>query len=115
MVMLFRRYILSLSIMDHSGHIWVTAFNEVGEQLLGKTANELIELKVSREKPNLTNSVDTESLWLYLVSQDQDEAAFSAAFTKAQARSLTFSCSARQDTFNVSRAVASATSHDQSC
>ena len=56
MVMLFRRYILSLSIMDHSGHIWVTAFNEVGEQLLGKTANELIELKVSREKPNLTIS-----------------------------------------------------------
>lgn len=34
--------------------------------------------------------------------QDMDEAAFSAAFTKAQARSLTFSCSARQDTFNVS-------------
>lgn len=33
--------------MDHSGHIWVTAFNDVGEQLLGKTANELIELKVS--------------------------------------------------------------------
>jgi hypothetical protein len=41
------RYILNLSIMDHSGHIWVTGFNDVGEQLLGVTANELIALKVS--------------------------------------------------------------------
>ena len=42
-------YILNLSIMDHSGHIWVTGFNDVGEQLLGVTANELIALKVSSD------------------------------------------------------------------
>jgi hypothetical protein len=69
--------------MDHTGHIWVTAFNEVGEQLLGVTANQLIEMK------------------------DTDETAFSAIFTKAQARSLNFACSAKQDTFNVRRPFSS--------
>ena len=47
MTLALGRYILNLSIMDHSGHIWVTGFNDVGEQLLGVTANELIALKVS--------------------------------------------------------------------
>lgn len=42
------RYILSVSIMDHTGHIWVTAFNEVGEAILGKDANEMTALKVGR-------------------------------------------------------------------
>lgn len=40
------RYILNVSIMDHTGHIWVTAFNEIGEAILGKDANEMTALKV---------------------------------------------------------------------
>lgn len=41
------RYILNISVMDHSGHIWVTAFNEVGEELLGIKADDLQKIKVS--------------------------------------------------------------------
>jgi replication factor A1 len=33
--------------MDYSGSFWITAFNEVAEQLMGISANELIALKVS--------------------------------------------------------------------
>lgn len=35
-----------MSIMDHTGHIWVTAFNDLAEQLLGTTANNLVQMKV---------------------------------------------------------------------
>ncbi len=34
--------------MDHTGYIWVTAFNEIGESLLGITANKMMEMKVGR-------------------------------------------------------------------
>jgi len=70
------RYILNLSIMDHTGHIWITAFNDVAEQLLGVPANDLVHLK------------------------DEDEGAFAGVFAKAQAKALQFQCTARQDTFN---------------
>ena len=35
------RYILSVSLCDASGTVYATCFNEVGEQLLGKTATEM--------------------------------------------------------------------------
>lgn len=39
------RYMLTISIMDQTGQIWLTLFNDQAEQLLGVTANELTELK----------------------------------------------------------------------
>jgi hypothetical protein len=33
--------------MDHAGAVWMTAFNEVAEQLMGVPANEIQQLKVS--------------------------------------------------------------------
>jgi len=32
--------------MDHAGAVWMTAFNEVAEQLMGVPANEIQQLKV---------------------------------------------------------------------
>ena len=32
--------------MDYAGAIWVTAFNEVAEQIMGISANDLHRLKV---------------------------------------------------------------------
>jgi len=64
--------------MDHTGGFWITAFNEVAEQIMGISANDLYELK------------------------DTNEAAFSKYFTKAMGSEWTFQLMAKQDTFNVS-------------
>lgn len=64
--------------MDHTGHIWITAFNEAAEQLLAKTADELIELK------------------------ETDEAQAGNVFQGALGKTFTFQCSAKQDSYNVS-------------
>ena len=40
------RWVLSLNASDHTSNMWMTCFNEIGTQLLGKTAGEMHELKV---------------------------------------------------------------------
>ena len=40
-----RRYIMSCTVTDTTGQIWVSAFNDIGEQILKVTADELYELK----------------------------------------------------------------------
>ncbi|KAH3688181.1 hypothetical protein WICPIJ_000823 [Wickerhamomyces pijperi] len=39
------RYILSLSVVDETGNLWLTLFDEQAQTLLGISANELMELK----------------------------------------------------------------------
>ncbi|KAI9099508.1 hypothetical protein DFS34DRAFT_617799 [Phlyctochytrium arcticum] len=39
------RYILSITVSDHSGQVWLQAFNETAEILLGKTADEMVQIK----------------------------------------------------------------------
>ncbi|KAK4058715.1 Replication factor A protein 1 [Microbotryomycetes sp. JL221] len=39
------RYILSLTASDFTGQLWLSGFNDLGVQLLGKTANEMHALK----------------------------------------------------------------------
>lgn len=36
-------------MIDHTGQIWVSLFNETGVQLLGKTADEMMALKDENE------------------------------------------------------------------
>lgn len=43
------RYILNCSIMDHTGQIWATFFDEEGKKLFQKTASELMNLKQLEE------------------------------------------------------------------
>jgi replication factor A1 len=43
------RYILSLTASDYSGQTWLQAFNDVGVQIMGMPANELLQLKDSDE------------------------------------------------------------------
>jgi len=38
---------MSLAVADASGQAWLQGFNEVGITIFGKTANELIAIKVS--------------------------------------------------------------------
>ena len=49
------RYILNCGIMDASGQIWVTLFDEQAKKLLGMEANELVEL--SQENQNAAAEV----------------------------------------------------------
>lgn len=43
---ILKRYILSMTLSDHTGKAWVTVFNNDAEPLLkGRTADELNELK----------------------------------------------------------------------
>ncbi|GAA5931347.1 replication factor A subunit protein RFA1 [Sporobolomyces koalae] len=43
------RYILSLAVNDFTAQIWLSAFNEIGEQILGHTANEMHIMKEEDE------------------------------------------------------------------
>ncbi|KAJ3764863.1 putative replication factor A protein 1, partial [Lentinula raphanica] len=40
------RYIMSFVVSDHSGQAWFQGFNDVGDTLFGKSANEITEIKV---------------------------------------------------------------------
>ena len=72
------RYILQMNVMDHTGQFWITAFNEVAEQLMGVSANDLQQRK------------DT-----------GDENGFNKAFQDCMGRTFTFQMIAKQDSYNV--------------
>ncbi|KAJ2757237.1 Replication factor A protein 1 [Coemansia pectinata] len=80
------RYIFSFNVSDDTGQNWLQCFNEVGEVLLGATANEMIEL------------------------QRVNEVAFGQKLADATFKEYKFRCKARSETFNeVSRVRISAT------
>lgn len=39
------RYILSINVADHTGSLWLTAFDEAGRLIVGMSANEVMALK----------------------------------------------------------------------
>lgn len=41
----FVRYLLTMSIEDHTAQIFVQAFDDIGAQILGTSANELMNLQ----------------------------------------------------------------------
>ncbi|KXJ91043.1 replication factor-a protein 1 [Microdochium bolleyi] len=69
------RYIMSVNVNDHTGQMWLSCFDEVGRVVLGMSADELTELK------------------------ENDEAAFAAAFEKANCSKFSFRCRAKMDTY----------------
>lgn len=70
------RYILQMNVMDHSGSFWITAFNEVAEQIMGISANDLMKYK------------------------DESDPRFEQCFAKAMSQTWSFQMMAKQDTFN---------------
>lgn len=59
------RYVLSMKIMDHSSSTWVSGFDEVGQALLGKTAQEFRVLKES--DPSLAEQIIEEATFRPMV------------------------------------------------
>ncbi len=69
------RYIMSISVTDHTGQIWLSCFDDVGKAIMGKSADEVMELR------------------------DEDEAQFAALFEAANCRKWNFRCRAKMDQF----------------
>lgn len=69
------RYILSLNVNDHSGQVWLSAFDDVGRMVMGMTADELMELR------------------------ENDTAAMEKAFENANCRTFNWRVKAKMDTF----------------
>ena len=76
---LMDRYILQINLMDHAGQMWITAFNEVAEQMMGISANELHALK-----------------------DEGNEVEFNKYFQTCVGKTFTFQMMAKQDTYQVS-------------
>ncbi|KAI8725264.1 Replication protein A subunit [Fusarium sp. LHS14.1] len=76
------RYILSLNVADHTSHQWLSCFDDSGQKILGRTANEMMELKES-----------------------DDPTKFTAAFDEANCKKLTFRCRAKMDNFGEAQRI----------
>jgi replication factor A1 len=70
------RYILSVSISDHTGQMWLQGFNDIGVLLLGRKANELHSLK------------------------ELNDEAFKFVIAEANFKQYVFRCRAKQETYN---------------
>lgn len=71
------RYIMSVNVNDHTGQLWLSAFDDVGRLIMnGKSATELMALK------------------------EDDETRLAAEFDAANCTKLSFRCRAKMDSFN---------------
>ncbi|TPX51284.1 hypothetical protein SeLEV6574_g00408 [Synchytrium endobioticum] len=70
------RYMLNFALSDFTGVIWVTAFNEQAEQLLGHKADEMAQLK------------------------QENEASFTAIIDEAMFKTYAWTLRCKQDTYN---------------
>jgi replication factor A1 len=73
------RFILQINLMDHAGQMWITAFNEVAEQMMGISANDLHAMK-----------------------DEGNEVEFNKYFQNVIGKTFTFQMMAKQDTYQVS-------------
>lgn len=72
-----RRFILSLTMSDHSGQSWFSLFNDTAEQILGCTAEDLHQMKLNG-----------------------DEAGYEAVFSKALFQTLIGKARIKQESVN---------------
>lgn len=71
------RYIMSVNVSDHTGQIWLSCFDEVGERVMGMPANDLMRMK-----------------------EEGDDKRVTEAFGDANCQTFVFKCRAKMDTFN---------------
>ncbi|EMC95917.1 hypothetical protein BAUCODRAFT_71964 [Baudoinia panamericana UAMH 10762] len=70
------RYIMSVNVSDHTGQMWLSCFNEVGQLIMGMDGNELHALQEAMEEKKLAE-----------------------AFQEANCKTFVFKCKAKMDTF----------------
>lgn len=87
------RYIMSINVSDHTGQMWLSAFNETGVAVMGHTADELMNIK------ELDDSDDGKRL--------------GEIFQEANHKIWNFRCRAKMDNFQEQqRYVSSSLSHE---
>lgn len=69
------RYIMTLSVTDHTGQMYLNVFDDVGRLIMGNTADHIMELK------------------------ENDFPAMEKEFENANCRMFTFKCRAKMDTY----------------
>ncbi|KAK0720581.1 putative single-stranded DNA-binding protein 68k chain [Lasiosphaeris hirsuta] len=70
------RYIMSMSVNDHTGQLWLSAFDDTGRVIMGgKSADELVEIR------------------------EMDDTRLAAEFEAANCRQFIFRCRAKMDSF----------------
>ncbi|CAH7687044.1 replication protein A DNA-binding subunit [Phakopsora pachyrhizi] len=70
------RYLLQMTVNDHTGTLWLSGFNEVGQTILSINANELSKI------------------------QNEDETEYKRIITEATAKIYDFNCRAKQEVYN---------------
>ncbi len=73
------RYVMTANVCDHTGQMWVSGFNDVGEAIIGKSANELAELR-----------------------ENGEDKAVEAFVKQAVGKQYILNCRAKQETYGVS-------------
>jgi len=69
------RYILSISVLDHTGQLWLSCFDEAARVVMGMSADQLVELR------------------------ETEDTAYTSAFEAATCQTWMFKCRASQDTY----------------
>ncbi|EAQ92381.1 hypothetical protein CHGG_00616 [Chaetomium globosum CBS 148.51] len=69
------RYIMSADVSDHTGHTWVSCFDDSARIIMGKSADEMMELK------------------------NREDGSCAEAFEAANCRKMVFRCRAKMDTY----------------
>lgn len=77
--------------MDHAGQMWITAFNEVAEQMMGISANDLQKLR-----------------------DDGPDVEFNKYFQNLTGKTYTLQMMAKADSYNVSRMSTARAGADES-
>ncbi|KAJ5172261.1 Replication factor A protein 1 [Penicillium capsulatum] len=70
------RYIMPMSVSDHTGQLWLSCFDDTGRLIMGMSADDLMQLR------------------------EDDPSAFGEVFQEANCRTWSFRCRAKFDTFN---------------
>lgn len=70
------RYVMPISVSDHTGQLWLSCFDDTGRLIMGMSADDLMQLR------------------------EDDPSAFGEAFQEANCRTWSFRCRAKLDTFN---------------
>ncbi|KAJ5355343.1 Replication factor A protein 1 [Penicillium cataractarum] len=75
------RYIMPISVSDHTGQLWLSCFDDTGRLIMGTSADNLMQLR------------------------EDDNDAFQAVFHEANCRTWSFRCRAKIDTFGEQQRV----------
>ncbi|CCJ28324.1 unnamed protein product [Pneumocystis jirovecii] len=70
------RYILTISVNDHTGQIWLSCFDDVGRLIIGKSADDIVQMREENEQAALN------------------------IFHEANCKSYVFRVRAKQDSYN---------------